>query len=116
MMKRTYQHPQAAEGVLTPRSKAWLSALARVLPEDQSSSLVLSLADHGYTSVEIIVEEDEANLLAIPGIQALRAGAQTAFRLRLAKLKVRQFEPLMYSYTCCLFLLCCAFVAELSKL
>jgi hypothetical protein len=80
---------QAAARVFTPRAKAWLGGLARLLPEDQTSSIVLSLADHGYTSVEIIVEEEEASLLAMPGIKKLKAGAKIAFKNTLVKLKVR---------------------------
>jgi hypothetical protein len=73
---------------LTPRAKAWLGGLASLLPEDQSSQIVHSLTDHAYTSVETILGESEENLLAVSGVRTLKAGADIAFKKRLAELRV----------------------------
>jgi hypothetical protein len=74
--------------MLTPRAKAWLGGLASLLPKDQSSQIVHSLTYHAYTSVETILEEREEKLLAVPGVRALKAGADIALKKRLAELRV----------------------------
>jgi hypothetical protein len=67
---------------------SWLRNVARIVPEDQGSTIALAFLEHSYTSVEVIKEEDTNNIVAIPGIQSLKAGAMVALMLKLAELKV----------------------------
>ncbi len=79
---------QAAKSVLTPRAMSWLRNLARIVPEDQGSTIALAFVESSYTSVEVIKEEDTDNILAIPGIKSLKPGAMAALMKKLAELKV----------------------------
>ncbi len=79
---------QAVVTLLTPRIKAWLGGVAELLPGDQTTKIALSLASDPCRSVDALVEKDEQDMLALPELKALKAGAKLVFKKKLAELKV----------------------------
>ena len=58
------------------------------LPGDLQAHIAHVLAENIYTSVSTVMEESAESLLALPGMESLKPGAKTAFKVHLKGLKV----------------------------
>jgi hypothetical protein len=90
--------------VMTPRAKAWLCELAELVPEEQSRHVAQALVNECYVSVDTLTKDDSSSMSKLPGMGALKSGAQAAFRKTFADLKVTYIQCYAHHHVASFFL------------